>query len=234
MIVNRIWQQHFGQGLVPTASDFGISGGTPSHPELLDWLANELIAKNWSLKSIHRVILNSATYQQSSRPNPQALEVDSTNRFLWRYPVRRLEAEAIRDTILAVSGALNLEAGGPGFSVFDIQVETVRHYFPKTSFGPAEWRRMIYMTKVRMEQDAVFGAFDCPDAATSVPQRTVSTTPLQALNLFNSYFLMQQADILAESLKQKSPEDVHQQIRLAYELCYSRICTKLYSGPTFD
>ena len=140
--------------------------------------------RNWSLKHIHRLILNSATWQQSSRPNKDALRVDATSRLLWRFPQRRLEAEAIRDSILAVSGVLDLEsAGGPGFSPFEVQMENVRHYHAKTSYGPGDWRRMVYMTKVRQEREHVFGAFDCPDASMVVPKRSRSTTPLQALNL---------------------------------------------------
>ncbi|HWL10830.1 MAG TPA: DUF1553 domain-containing protein, partial [Planctomicrobium sp.] len=222
VMVNRLWQYHFGRGLVETASDFGASGSQPTHPELLDWLAGELIAKNWSLKEIHRLILSSATYQQASLPHPDALKIDAGTQFLWRYPPQRLEAEPIRDSILSVTGVLDLKQGGPGFSLFEIEAENVRHYYPKTSFGPPEWRRMIYMTKVRMEQDGVFGVFDCPDAATSVPKRTVSTTPLQALNLFNSTFLIEQSQLFAERLERDLPDNPQAQIRRAYELCYSR------------
>jgi len=222
VMVNRIWQSHFGKGLVDTASDFGASGALPTHPELLDWLAGELMAQNWSMKQIHRLILNSATYQQSSLPVTDALAQDAGTLFLWRYPPQRLEAEPIRDSILSVTGVLELKPGGPGFSLFEIEAENVRHYYPKTTFGPEEWRRMIYMTKVRMEQDSVFGVFDCPDAATSVARRTVSTTPLQALNLFNSEFLMQQADLFAARLTREHPENSDAQIRRAFELCYGR------------
>ena len=220
--MNRVWQFHFGQPLVATPSDFGAGGATPTHPELLDWLAGELISHNWSLKHLHRLILQSATYQQSSRPNQHALQIDSASQYLWRYPPHRLEAEPIRDSILAVSGVLNLQQGGPGYSAFEVEAENVRHYHPKSSYGPDDWRRMIYMTKVRMEQDAVFGLFDCPDAATSVPKRSTSTTPLQALNLFNSPFLLQQAELFAERLEAESNGRIPQQIQRGYELCFSR------------
>lgn len=222
VIVNRIWQFHFGQGLVATPSDFGEGGVPPTNPELLDWLANELIAHDWSLKHVHRLILQSATYQQTSAPNAQALKIDGATQYWWRFPPRRLEAEPIRDSILAVSGVLDLQRGGPGFSAFEVEAENVRHYHPKKSFGPEDWRRMIYMTKVRMEQDAVFGLFDCPDAATSVPRRSTSTTPLQALNLFNSQFLLQQADLFAERLLREQPDGRQAQVQLAYQLCYAR------------
>ena len=221
VMVNRIWQFHFGRGLVDTPSDFGEGGIPPTHPQLLDWLAEEFVQSGWSMKHIHRLILQSATYQQSSRPNAAAIQADGRTRLLWRYPPRRLEAEPIRDSILAVSGALELRPGGPGFSAFEIESENVRHYHPKQSFGPEDWRRMVYMTKVRMEKDAVFGLFDCPDAANSVAQRTRSTTPLQALNLFNSKFLMEQADRFAERLE-KEADSTEDRITRAFQLCYAR------------
>ncbi len=222
VMVNRIWQFHFGQGLVTTPSDFGAGGVPPTHPELLDWLANELMTHNWSLKHIHRLILNSATYQQSGKPNRQAIKKDAASQYWWRFPARRLAAEPIRDSILAVSGSLNLQAGGPGFSAFEVDAENVRHYHPKESYGKEDFRRMIYMTKVRMEQDSVFGLFDCPDAAGSVAKRSRSTTPLQALNLFNSTFVLQQANLFAKRLQSEHPDDLAAQVDRAYQLCYSR------------
>lgn len=227
VIVNRIWQFHFGQGLVTTPSDFGSGGVPPTHPELLDWLARELITHNWSLKHIHRLILTSATYQQSGKPNLKAIQIDAASQYWWRFPPRRLEAEPIRDSILSITGVLELRRGGSGFSAFEVDAENVRHYHPKKSYGPEDWRRMIYMTKVRMEQDSVFGLFDCPDAATSVAKRSRSTTPLQALNLFNSEFLLQQADLFSKRLKSEQPNDVPAQIKLAFELCFSRVPTEM-------
>ena len=222
VIVNRLWQFHFGVGIVDTPSDFGINGSRPTHPELLDWLANELIQHDWSLKHIHRCILNSHTWRQSNRPNAEAMRVDATSRLLWRFPPRRLEAEAIRDSVLAVTGVLDLQnAGGPGFSPFEVEMENVRHYHAKKTYGPADWRRMIYMTKVRQEREQVFGAFDCPDASMVVPRRSRSTTPLQALNLLNSRFVMQQADLFAKRLQADS-ETTPQQITRAWELCFQR------------
>ena len=171
VIANRVWQFHFGTGIVDTPSDLGLNGTTPSHPELLDWLASELMENGWSLKHLHRTILTSATWRQDNRPNADAMRVDAATRLLWRFPTRRLEAEGIRDAILSASGALNLEdMGGPGFSPFAVEMENVRHYHAKESYGPEDWRRMIYMTKVRQEREQVFGAFDCPDASQAVPQ----------------------------------------------------------------
>jgi hypothetical protein len=221
VIVNRIWQFHFGEGLVSTPSDFGANGSAASHPLLLDWLAAELIDNNWSIKHIHRLILTSKTWQQESRPRSNAMALDSSNQFLWRYPPHRLEAEAIRDSILAASGKLRHDGGGPGFSGFAVQYENVRHYLPKTEFEDQDWRRMVYMTRVRKEVESVFGAFDCPDGNQVTPKRTRSTTPLQALNLLNSAFVLQQAEFLAERLKSES--DAREQwIETSYNLCFGR------------
>lgn len=222
VMVNRIWQHHFGTGLVDTPSDFGANGTLPSHPKLLDWLADEFVRSGWSIKHIHKQILFSNTFQQSSTPRDAALAVDAASRLLWRFPPRRLEAEAIRDCTVAVSGVLDTRMGGPGFSGFEVEMENVRHFFPKKSFGPEDWRRMIYMTKVRQERDAVFGAFDCPDLSQVMPKRSRSTTPLQALNLFNSRFMLQQAELLAKRLKEEGGDEAAEQISLAFQLCFGR------------
>ncbi len=123
--------------------------------------------------------------------------------------------------MLAVSGKLNPVMGGPGFSAFEIEMENVRHYFPKKSFGPNDWRRMVYMTRVRQERDSVFGVFDCPDNSQVTPKRSRSTTPLQALNLLNSNFVMEQAKFFADRLT-ASESDSAKRIHLAYELCFGR------------
>lgn len=233
VIVNRIWQFHFGTGFVDTPSDFGMSGTRPSHPELLDFLAVELIESGWSLKHIHRLILTSDTWRQESRPNDQSFAIDATSRTLWRFPPRRLEAEAIRDSILAVTGKLDPRVGGPGFSGFEVEPENVRHYFAKTSYGPDDWRRMIYMTKVRQERDSVFGVFDCPDFNQVVPKRTRSTTPLQALNLLNSPFVLQQADFLVERLNAEA-ESAESKVKLAFKLCFGRDAEPLEIESSID
>ena len=222
VIVNRLWQFHFGIGIVDTPSDFGINGARPTHPELLDWLANQLTSNGWSLKHIHRQILLSQTWQQDNRPHPDGLRVDAGTRLLWRFPPRRLEAEAIRDSILSVSGTLVTDdAEGPGFSPFEVQMENVRHYHAKKDYGPADWRRMVFMTRVRQEREHVFGVFDCPDASMVVPRRSRSTTPLQALNLLNSRFVMQQADHLAKRL-QAASDHPSEQVQQAWHLCFQR------------
>ena len=215
--VNRLWQFVFGTGLVDTPSDLGVNGTLPTHPELLDWLAAEFVANGWSVKEMFRLLLNSHAFQQSSRPDAAALRVDADSRYLWRFPPRRLEAEAIRDSMLAAAGTLDLTMGGPGFHLFEVDRENVVHYHAKEETGPAEWRRMIYLFKIRQEQDAVFGAFDCPDGNQVIPQRNRSTTPLQALNLLNSRFTMQQAEHLSKRVGPGEPG-----IREIYRILYGR------------
>jgi hypothetical protein len=222
VIVNRLWHYHFGEGLVATPSDFGVNGARPSHPELLDWLACELMDHGWSLKHVHRLIVHSAAYRQSSRMDPRGLEADAGDRLLWRFPPRRLEAEVLRDTILAVSGNLDRRMGGPGFDLFEPNTNYVKVYNPRTTFGRDQWRRMVYQCKPRMQLDDVFGAFDCPDAGQVAPRRTHSTTPLQALNLLNSRFILQQAGIFADRLRREAGPGSATQVRQAFRLAFGR------------
>ena len=222
VMVNRLWQFHFGVGIVDTPSDFGANGTLPSHPQLLDWLASEFIDRGWSMKNMHRIILMSKTWQQDSRPRADAAQVDAGARLLWRFPPRRLEAEGIRDCILMATGKMDLRLGGPGFSAFEIAMENVRHYFPKQEYGPSDWRRMVYMTKVRQEKDSTFGVFDCPDGSQVTPKRSRSTTPLQALNLLNSRFVVQQAELFVERLERECEGTGGKRIERAFELCFGR------------
>ena len=231
VMVNRIWQGHFGTGLVQTPSDFGNNGVKPTHPELLDWLAREFIRSGWSVKHMHRLIVLSQSYRQSSRgvtenvrdgtstPNPQ--EIDSDVRLLWRYPSRRLEAESIRDSMLAISGRLNLKMYGRGYDLFDKR-GGLSGFNPVESFTGDGLRRMIYAHKVRRETEAVFGSFDCPDAGQSTATRRASTTPIQALNLFNSRFTIEQSEAFAASLKKTADGGISQQIRQAYQRALNR------------
>ena len=222
VMVNRIWQYHFGEGLVSTSSDFGANGAHPTHPELLDWLASEFIEHGWSIKHIHRLILNSATYRQASEARHSGLAVDANSRLLWRFPPRRFEAEAIRDSILAVSGKLDLRMGGLGFNFFEPNDNYVRVYNPRSDWTPDTFRRMIYGTVIRQRPDGVFGAFDCPDAGQIAPKRGQSTTPLQAFNLLNSSFIMQQSCFFAERLKKEAGTDVDAEVRRAFALAFQR------------
>ncbi len=222
VLVNRLWHYTFGNGIVDTPSDFGANGISPTHPELLDWLADEFVKGGWSIKHIQRLILMSATFQQSSTPRADAAAVDADGRYLWRYTPRRLEAEAIRDSMLAVSGTLDLKMGGPGFYLMDVVTENVMHYFPKEKYTPAEYRRMVYLFRIRAAQDGVFGSFDCPDGGSVMAKRSRSNTPLQALNLFNSSFITQQSDLLAKRLRAEAGESPDAQVSLSFRLFYSR------------
>jgi hypothetical protein len=231
VMVNRIWQWHFGNGLVDTPNDFGRNGSRPSHPELLDWLADEFVTNGWSIKHMHQLIMNSATYRQASAMHPAGLGKDADTRLLWRYPPRRLEAEALRDTMLTVSGRLNLDMGGRGFDLFKSR-GGLSGFPPIETFDDAGRRRMIYAHKVRMEKEDVFGAFDCPDAGQSMARRRQSTTPIQALNLFNSPFTIQESQAFAARIEadiaKESPEHaadaepVRRQIDRAFQLAYAR------------
>ncbi len=250
VIVNRLWHYHFGTGLVDTPSDFGLNGGRPTHPELIDWLASELMANGWKLKHIHRLILTSEAYQQGSQYSvlskrlpaeisgaeysKQAIAVDSGNRLLWHFPVRRLEAEPLRDAMLFVSGKLDRTMGGPGFDLFDPNSNYVKVYNSRTEFGPAEFRRMVYQAKPRTELDTTFGVFDCPDAGQVSPKRTSSTTPLQALNLLNSPFAVQQAQFFAERVAGEAGQGSDAQVKRAFQLIFTRepTASELAAGLT--
>jgi hypothetical protein len=176
----------------------------------------------WSLKHLHRQILMSNTWQQDSSPNRESIKIDGATRLLWRFPPRRIEAEVIRDSVLVVTGKLDTKMGGQGFSGFEVEMENVRHFHPKTTYGPEDFRRMIYMTKVRQEQESVFGSFDCPDASQVTPKRSRSTTPLQALNLLNSSFMTGQAEFFAQRLTSEAPKSTGEKVQAAFRRCFGR------------
>ncbi len=207
--MNRLWHWHFGQGIVDTPSDFGHGGDRPSHPELLDWLAAELVRKHGSLKAMHRLILNSAAYRQDSRYAADApgVSVDANNRLLWRQNPRRLEAEAIRDAVLFVSGKLNHERGGPGFEDFTYQDAYAPIYTYVTADEPKLWRRSIYRYIVRTTPDRFLTTLDCPDPANLTPKRMTTTTPLQSLALYNNDFMLRQARYFAERIEGEDAVD---------------------------
>lgn len=221
VMVNRIWQGHFGLGLVDTPNDFGRGSPEPRHLGLLDWLAGEFIRGGWSMKHLHRLIVLSATYRQSSRLDPRAMARDAEARLLWRFPSRRLEAEGIRDSLLAASGRLNLAMYGRGFDLFDKR-GGLTGFQPVEVPSVEERRRFVYAHKVRREREAVFGAFDCPDGGQSAARRRESTTPLQALNLLNSRFTLEEARALAERVLAEVGEEPPEQVRRAYVLTLGR------------
>jgi hypothetical protein len=223
VVVNRLWHHHFGQGLVTTPSDFGLGGEKPSHPELLDFLAHELIRHGWSLKHIHKLILMSRTYRQSSAAH-HASKFDSGNRLLARQNPRRLDAETLRDTVLAVSGKLNLQRGGPGYRDFNYTEAYAPIYEYVTPDKPELWRRSIYRFIVRTTPHQFMSTLDCPDPANFTPARAQTTTALQALTLSNNEFMLQQARFLAERV-QKETHDSDSAINRAFQLAFQRVAT---------
>jgi hypothetical protein len=226
VIVNRLWHHHFGTGLVDTPNDFGFNGGRPSHPQLLDWLADELVRQRFSLKALHRLLVRSAAYRQSSRWNPVAARVDAGNRLVWRMSPRRLEAEAVRDAMLAVAGQLNPVMGGPGFQDFQVTVRGATYtYAPADRDGFDLQRRTVYRTWARSGRSPLLDTLDCPDPSTATHRRSVTTTPLQALTLLNSAFVLRTAERFAARVQTEAGSNVERQIERAYRLAYGRAPT---------
>lgn len=225
VIVNRVWQGHFGEGLVHTENDFGVMGYPPSHPELLDWLANSLIQGGWKLKDLHRQIVLSQTYGQSSVWREDAAKIDQENKFLWRFPYRRLDAEPIRDAILASNGTLNPKQGGPGIYPKIAAEVLAGQSRPGNGWGkssPEEAaRRSAYIFVKRSLLVPFFELMDLPDTTTSCEQRNVSTIPTQALTLLNGEFMNEQAKFLAQRVATER-SDLDQQITRAYRLTLGR------------
>lgn len=222
VIVNRLWHYHFGNGIVNTPSDFGVNGGKPSHRQLLDWLAAELVDRKFSLKQMHRLIVTSATYRQGVAANLAASKVDANNRLLWRRTPRRLEAEALRDAMLAVSGQLNRSVGGIGFrDVREYKYKGSFFYDPIEQSSPESFRRTIYRFSPRGAKKTMLDTFDCPDPSAMAPKRAVTTTPLQALTLMNNPFVLQTADHYAKHAQSKA-NDIEGQVKHAYFSAYGR------------
>ncbi|MBI3463138.1 MAG: DUF1553 domain-containing protein [Planctomycetes bacterium] len=250
VIVNRIWHYHFGRGLVNTPNDFGRNGGAPSHPELLDWLANQFVAGGWSIKKLHRLMLLSNTYQQSSNPQPSTLNpqpfsnpqsaicnpqsVDPENRRLWRFNRRRLEAEELRDAMLAVSGRLNLKTGGPSVIV------PVEQDLIDLLYKPAQWavtpdptehnRRSVYLLAKRNLRLPFMETFDQPDLQISCARRESSTHPPQALELLNGRLSNELAEAFAARLLREAGTEPAKQVELAFALAAGRSPTERERG----
>jgi hypothetical protein len=223
-IVNRIWHYHFGRGIVDTPNDFGWNGSRPTHPELLDWLAVEFRERGESIKSLHRLIVLSATYRQSSEDDPDLAKIDSENSFVWRMNRRRLEAESIRDSLLAISGTLNRKMGGPGFEGFRFKDDhsPVYDYGALERIGdPACLRRTVYGFTVRSVPNPFLDCLDCADPNINTPVRNTTLTALQALALLNDPFVVRQSECLALRVKTLN-KDPQQQIETAYELILGR------------
>lgn len=227
VMVNRIWQYHFGRGIVRSSSDFGLQGTPPTHPELLDWLAAEFVERSWSLKAMHRLIMNSSTWQMSSRGNEKSLAVDPGNDLFWRVDMRRLTAEEIRDSILHVNGSLNLGTMyGP--SVFTQIPDEVKagQSRPGAGWGTStpedRRRRSLYIHVKRSLRDPLLESFDAADTDQTCPVRFSTTQPTQALGLLNSDFSLEQAHVFAQRLTTESPQSEDDRVRLALKLVLQR------------
>ncbi len=225
-MVNRLWQHHFGDGLVASENDFGVMGDEPSHGELLDWLASELVSGGWRMKRMHRLMVLSETYRMASTSSPVAAAADPNDRLLWRFPPRRLSAEALRDSILAVSGQLNRDAGGP--SVYPKISQAVLETQSRPGDGwktspPAEAaRRSVYIFVKRTLIVPEMEVLDFPGTEESCQQRVVSTVAPQALTLLNGEFMHEQAQALAERLNREAGRDDEARIERVYRLVFCR------------
>ncbi len=224
--VNRIWQQHFGNGICATSSDFGYLGEKATHPELLDWLATEFVRRNWSVKEMQRVIMNSMTYRMSSRGQSEALTKDPENKLLWRFNMRRLSAEEIRDNVLAAAGKLNLKMGGPSFfsKLDDAVLATSSTKGGKWGRSSPEEqnRRAVYIKIKRSLKDPMLTGFDFADTDAPCAQRFTTTVPTQALNMLNSHFLNEQALHFAARLKQEVGDGVEARLKRGLEIVTAR------------
>ena len=231
VMMNRIWQHHFGRGIVRSASNFGTQGDRPTHPELLDWLASEFVARGWSMKAMHRLIMNSQTYRMSSHANPAALQADPQNDLLWRFDPRRLTAEEIRDSILAINGTLNLKMFGPSIFV-DIPREVMAGQSqPGKGWGKSpleeQARRSIYIKVKRSLRPPILESFDVAETDRSAPVRFATVQPTQALGMLNSGFLNEQAEVFATRLRTEAGEDLAKQVRLGLQLVTTRPPTEV-------
>ena len=206
VIVNRLWQHHFGEGLVGTPNDFGVQGDKPTHPELLEWLAAELVRGGWKLKPLHKQIMLSAAYQQSHEVNTENLKLDPANRFLWHFRPRRLDAELIRDSLLAMGGNLDVTLFGP--SILDNTP-----------------RRSVYLRVKRSELIPLMTMFDAPEPTQSIGERISTTVPTQALAMMNSPFVRQQAEKLASRIRASKDSPLSAAVDRAYQMAFSRLPT---------
>ena len=211
--MNRIWQHHFGRGIVATPSNFGELGDAPTHPELLNFLAARFIDSGWSIKTLHREIMMSSTYQLSTTFDQANTEIDADNRFLWQMGRRRLNIEAWRDALLDVSGTLNRTLGGPSTNLADA----------------SNVRRTIYAKISRHELDGLLRLFDFPDANITSSKRTETTVPQQQLFVLNSPFMVEQAKAFAARLQTEAPQNDEARIRRAFLLAYARPPSELES-----
>jgi hypothetical protein len=227
VMVNRLWQHHFGRGIVPSPNDFGKLGEPPTHPELLNWLASEFVARGWKMKDMHRLIMTSNAYRMSSKAHDKGLAADPSNLLFWRFNMRRLSSEELRDSFLAVSGKLNLKMGGPSMfppiskQVLAGQARPGEGW--KTSSAEEASRRSVYIFTKRSMLVPVLAQFDQADTDASCPVRYTTTVPTQALGLLNDDFSNEQAKLFAARLKKELPDDLEKQVIGAIRLTTGRI-----------
>jgi hypothetical protein len=229
---NRIWHHIFGRGIVATTSDFGAAGTPPTHPELLDWLAAEFrdpttspSARPWSIKHMIRLMVMSEAFRQSSLPSDGGLAADADSTLLWRYPPKRVEAEVIRDSILQASGSLDRTIGGRSYRIHNVK-QRYAQWEVTDNHGSETWRRMIYQERMRRVDDRLFTAFDFPDCGQVRARRPVSTTPLQALNLMNSNFVLNQTKRIADRAIEEADGGEEKSIDRCFQLLLGRLPDK--------
>lgn len=230
VMANRVWQFHFGRGIVRTPSNFGFMGLAPTHPELLDYLATELVRGGWRLKPLHKQILMSNTYRMSSKANPVAIAKDPENDWLWRYDMRRLSAEEVRDSILTASGNINFKMGGPS-----IKVRLPAEVLAGQSVPGSGWdlstpedqvRRSVYIKSKRSLAVPILARFDAPETDATCPVRFATTQPTQALGMMNSAFLQEQAQVFATTIKKDAGSDPSAQVKLTLWRVFQRAPTE--------
>ncbi len=222
VMVNRVWHYHFGRGIVATPNDFGESGAKPTHPQLLDWLAAHFVESGWDVKALHKLIVTSAAYRQSSDHNDHAMQVDAGNTLVWRFKPRRLEGEAVRDAVLSVSGLLNKQMGGPSFRPFDVVVNNTHFYHVKDKPGPQFDRRTIYRINVSSGKDPLLDVLDCPDPSVKAPLRRSTTTPRASLMLMNGPFMQRQFKAFAKRVTDEANGDQAKAVDLAFRYAIAR------------
>lgn len=238
VMVNRIWHHIFGSGIVATTSDFGTAGALPTHPELLDWLAAEFVtpqsnvasatdtdSRPWSIKRMIRMLVMTRAFRQSSTPSEAGMLADGGSALLWRFPPRRVEAEVLRDSILLASGSLDRKVGGKSYRIHN-EKKTYAQWEVVDNHGPHTWRRMLYQERMRRVDDQMFTAFDFPDCGQVRARRPVSTTPLQALNLLNSRFVVDQSERIAERALAASDGELEAAVVRCFQFVLGRACTQ--------
>jgi hypothetical protein len=230
-MANRLWQFHFGRGIVRSSNNFGQLGTPPTHPELLDWIAQRLIDARWRLKPMHKLICMSSAYRMSSGGNPTSLAKDPSNDLFWRYDMRRLSGEEIRDAVLAVNGSLNLEMYGPGFYP-EISDEVLHgQSMPGSGWGESSAteraRRSVYIHIKRSVITPLLEVFDFPETDISCEARFVTTQPSQSLAMLNGAFMQQQAGRMAERIVGEVGSDPHRQVERALRLALGRTVQSL-------